>query len=131
MAGAKPPPDGGEAFGSAASLYMGYIAQQALDLTQFRSHRHRNSLQQDFPQNRIGALRTLAGAFPVFSGGRRRLKRSAHSPVAKKNSRMAIARMLFNKPAELSVLDETDEATWNALRPTEGNAGGRHLESIL
>jgi ATPase subunit of ABC transporter with duplicated ATPase domains len=49
-----------------ASLYMGYFAQQSLDvlnpdLTVIEQ------LQQDFPRDGLGALRTLAGAFQ-FSG---------------------------------------------------------------
>ena len=49
-----------------ASLYMGYFAQQSLDvlnpdLTVIEQ------LQQDFPQDGLGSLRNLAGAFQ-FSG---------------------------------------------------------------
>jgi len=63
-----------------ASLYMGYFAQQSLellnpDLTVIEQ------LQQDFPQDGLGALRSLAGAFQ-FSGDDTD-KRSAPSPAEK------------------------------------------------
>src|SRR5437763_2082205 len=64
IAGAAAPDSGSVRLG--ASLNMGYFAQQSLDvldpaLTVFEQ------LQKDFPQDSIGSLRTLAGAFQ-FSG---------------------------------------------------------------
>ena len=67
IAGASAPDAGSVRLG--ASLNMGYFAQQSLDvldpdLTVIEQ------LQNDFPQDGIGSLRTLAGRVPVF--GRRR-----------------------------------------------------------
>jgi ATPase subunit of ABC transporter with duplicated ATPase domains len=59
-------------------------------------------LQQDFPQNSIGVLRNLAGAFQ-FSGDDVDKKIRALSGGEK--SRLAIARMLYNPPNFL-MLDE-------------------------
>src|SRR6516225_4809229 len=64
IAGASAPDTGSVKLG--ASLYMGYFAQQSLDvlnpdLTVIEQ------LQQDFPHDSLGALKTLAGAFQ-FSG---------------------------------------------------------------
>src|SRR5207237_1483564 len=49
-----------------ASLTMGYFAQQALDLLN-PDLTIEEQLQQDFPDESIGSLRNLAGAFQ-FSG---------------------------------------------------------------
>jgi len=106
-----------------ASLHMGYFAQQSLellnsDLTVIEQ------LQQDFPQDGIGALRNLAGAFQ-FSGEDTDKKIRALSGGEK--SRLAIARMLHNPPNFL-VLDEptnhldlaTKEMLVEALKDFEG-----------
>jgi ATPase subunit of ABC transporter with duplicated ATPase domains len=99
MAGVLAPDEGEVRLG--ASLKMGYFAQQALDvmdpdLTLIEQ------LQNDFPREGLGALRTLAGAFQ-FSGDDVDKKIRALSGGEK--SRLAMARMLFNPPNFL-VLDE-------------------------
>jgi ATPase subunit of ABC transporter with duplicated ATPase domains len=106
-----------------ASLKMGYFAQQALDvldpdLTVIEQ------LQNDFPQDGLGALRTLAGAFQ-FSGDDVDKKIRALSGGEK--SRLAMARMLYDPPNFL-VLDEptnhldlaTKEMLVEALQGFEG-----------
>jgi ATPase subunit of ABC transporter with duplicated ATPase domains len=99
MAGVLAPDQGEVRLG--ASLKMGYFAQQSLDvmdpdLTLIEQ------LQNDFPREGLGALRTLAGAFQ-FSGDDVDKKIRALSGGEK--SRLAMARMLFNPPNFL-VLDE-------------------------
>ena len=81
-------------------------------------------LQKDFPQDGLGALRTLAGAFQ-FSGDDVDKKIRALSGGEK--SRLAMARMLYNPPNFL-VLDEptnhldlaTKEMLVDALKDFEG-----------
>jgi len=99
IAGALQPDSGAVTLG--ASLKMGYFAQQSLDLldpdlTVF------DQLQQDFPREGVGALRSLAGAFQ-FSGDDVDKKIRALSGGEK--SRLVMARMLFDPPNFL-VLDE-------------------------
>src|SRR5580704_14965369 len=121
IAGASVPDAGSVRLG--ASLNMGYFAQQSLDvlnpdLTVIEQ------LQQDFPQDSLGVLRTLAGAFQ-FSGEDVDKKIRALSGGEK--SRLAIARMLYNPPNFL-VLDEptnhldlaTKEMLVDALEDFEG-----------
>ena len=121
IAGASEPDAGSVTLG--ASLSMGYFAQQALDvldpdLTVIEQ------LQRDFPQDGIGSLRTLAGAFQ-FSGDDVDKKIGALSGGEK--SRLAMARMLYNPPNFL-VLDEptnhldlaTKEMLVDALKDFEG-----------
>src|ERR1041384_8147276 len=121
IAGATTPDAGSVRLG--ASLIMGYFAQQSLDvldpdLTIFEQ------LQKDFPQDGIGSLRTLAGAFQ-FSGDDIDKKIRALSGGEK--SRLAMARMLYNPPNFL-VLDEptnhldlaTKEMLVDALKTFEG-----------
>jgi len=84
-----------------ASLQMGYFAQQSLevlspDLT------IEEQLQKDFPEESIGMLRSLAGAFG-FSGDDVDKKIRALSGGEK--TRLVIARMMLNPPNFL-VLDE-------------------------
>jgi ATPase subunit of ABC transporter with duplicated ATPase domains len=84
-----------------ASLQLGYFAQQSLevlspDLT------IEEQLQKDFPDESIGMLRNLAGAFQ-FSGDDVDKKIRALSGGEK--TRLVLARMLMNPPNFL-VLDE-------------------------
>src|SRR6476646_2580430 len=106
-----------------ASLAMGYFAQQSLevldpDLT------IEEQLRKDFPDESIGALRNLAGAFQ-FSGDEIDKKIRALSGGEK--TRLVLARMLLNPPNFL-VLDEptnhldlaTKEMLLDALKDFEG-----------
>jgi len=121
IAGASAPDSGTVRLG--ASLNMGYFAQQSLDvldpdLTVIEQ------LQMDFPQDGLGSLRTLAGAFQ-FSGDDVDKKIRALSGGEK--SRLAMARLLYNPPNFL-VLDEptnhldlaTKEMLVDALKNFEG-----------
>lgn len=121
IAGATAPDAGRVRLG--ASLNLGYFAQQSLDvldpdLTLIEQ------LQKDFPQDGLGALRSLAGAFQ-FSGDDVDKRIQALSGGEK--SRLAIARMLYNPPNFL-VLDEptnhldlaTKEMLVEALQDFEG-----------
>src|SRR5260370_22311827 len=64
IAGATTPDAGSVRLG--ASLNMGYFAQQSLDVLD-PDLTIIEQLQRDFPQDSLGSLRTLAGAFQ-FSG---------------------------------------------------------------
>jgi ATPase subunit of ABC transporter with duplicated ATPase domains len=99
VAGALPPDSGAVKLG--ASLYMGYFSQQALDVLD-PGLTIEEQLQHDFPQEPIGALRSLAGAFQ-FSGDDTDKKIRALSGGEK--TRLVLARMLLNPPNFL-VLDE-------------------------
>jgi ATPase subunit of ABC transporter with duplicated ATPase domains len=121
IAGASTPDAGSVRLG--ASLLMGYFAQQALDLLN-PDLTVIEQLQQDFPHDGLGSLRTLAGAFQ-FSGEDVDKKIRALSGGEK--SRLAIARMLYNPPNFL-VLDEptnhldlaTKEMLVDALKDFQG-----------
>ena len=121
IAGASEPDKGSVRLG--ASLNMGYFAQQSLDILD-ADLTISEQLQNDFPQDGIGALRTLAGAFQ-FSGDDTDKKIRALSGGEK--SRLAMARMLYNPPNFL-VLDEptnhldlaTKEMLIDALKDFEG-----------
>ncbi len=121
IAGASQPDSGNVQLG--ASLTMGYFAQQSLDVLD-PDLTILEQLQQDFPQDGIGSLRSLAGAFQ-FSGDDVDKKIRALSGGEK--SRLAMARMLYNPPNFL-VLDEptnhldlaTKEMLIDALKDFEG-----------
>jgi ATPase subunit of ABC transporter with duplicated ATPase domains len=115
-------PDSGEVR-LGASLKMGYFAQQSLDVLDL-DLTIIEQLQKDFPQDGLGVLRTLAGAFQ-FSGDDVDKKIRALSGGEK--SRLAMARMLYDPPNFL-VLDEptnhldlaTKEMLVDALKGFEG-----------
>lgn len=121
ISGASAPDSGSIRLG--ASLRMGYFAQQSLDvlnpeLTVIEQ------LQRDFPQDGLGALRTLAGAFQ-FSG--EDVDKRIRALSGGEKSRLAMARMLYDPP-NLLVLDEptnhldlaTKEMLVDALKDFEG-----------
>jgi len=121
IAGATNPDTGSVRLG--ASLTMGYFAQQSLDILN-PDLSIIEQLQQDFPQDSLGSLRSLAGAFQ-FSGDDTDKRIRALSGGEK--SRLAMARMLYNPPNFL-VLDEptnhldlaTKEMLIDALKDFEG-----------
>ena len=115
-------PDSGEVK-LGASLKMGYFAQQALDLLD-PDLSIEEQLQKDFPNESIGVLRNLAGAFQ-FSGDDVDKKIKALSGGEK--TRLVMARLLLDPPNFL-VLDEptnhldlaTKEMLIDALKDFEG-----------
>jgi ATPase subunit of ABC transporter with duplicated ATPase domains len=115
-------PDGGEVR-LGASLKMGYFAQQALDLLD-SDLTIEEQLQRDFPDESIGVLRSLAGAFQ-FSGDD--IDKKIRSLSGGEKTRLVIARMLLYPPNFL-VLDEptnhldlfTKEMLIDALQDYEG-----------
>jgi len=121
VAGALDPDHGAVKIG--ASVKLGYFAQQALDLLD-PDLTIEEQLQKDFPNESIGVLRNLAGAFQ-FSGDDIDKKIRALSGGEK--TRLVIARMLLDPPNFL-VLDEptnhldlfTKEMLIEALKDFEG-----------
>jgi ATPase subunit of ABC transporter with duplicated ATPase domains len=115
-------PDAGEVR-LGASLKMGYFAQQSLDVLD-PDLTVQEQLQRDFPQDGIGSLRSLAGAFQ-FSGDD--VDKRIRSLSGGEKSRLAMARMLYDPPNFL-VLDEptnhldlaTKEMLVDALKNFEG-----------
>jgi ATPase subunit of ABC transporter with duplicated ATPase domains len=121
VAGVLKPDAGSVTLG--ASLKMGYFAQQAFDLLR-PDLTVEEQLQYDFPNESMGVLRNLAGAFQ-FSGDDVGKKIRALSGGEK--TRLVIARMLLDPPNFL-VLDEptnhldlfTKEMLIDSLKDYEG-----------
>ncbi len=121
IAGALTPDSGDVKLG--ASLKMGYFAQQALDLLD-ADLTIEEQLQKDFPNESIGVLRNLAGAFQ-FSGDD--IDKKIKSLSGGEKTRLVMARLLLNPPNFL-VLDEptnhldlaTKEMLIDALKDFEG-----------
>jgi len=121
VAGTVPPDSGTIRLG--ASLKMGYFAQQALDLLD-PDLTIDEQLRRDFPEESIGALRNLAGAFQ-FSGDD--VDKKIRSLSGGEKTRLVMARMLLYPPNFL-VLDEptnhldlaTKEMLIEALKNFEG-----------
>jgi ATPase subunit of ABC transporter with duplicated ATPase domains len=106
-----------------ASLQMGYFAQQSLDLLD-PDLTIEEQLRKDFPEESIGALRNLAGAFQ-FSGDD--IDKKIRTLSGGEKTRLVLARMLLNPPNFL-VLDEptnhldlaTKEMLLDSLRDFDG-----------
>jgi ATPase subunit of ABC transporter with duplicated ATPase domains len=115
-------PDAGEVR-LGASLKMGYFAQQSLDLLD-PALTIEEQLRKDFPNESIGMLRNLAGAFQ-FSGDE--IDKKIRSLSGGEKTRLVLARMLLDPPNFL-VLDEptnhldlaTKEMLLDALKDFDG-----------
>jgi ATPase subunit of ABC transporter with duplicated ATPase domains len=121
IAGALAPDEGTIKLG--ASLRTGYFAQQSLDLLD-PELTIEEQLQKDFPNESVGVLRNLAGAFQ-FSG--EDVDKRIKSLSGGEKTRLVIARMLLEPPNFL-VLDEptnhldlaTKEMLLEALKDFDG-----------
>jgi ATPase subunit of ABC transporter with duplicated ATPase domains len=124
VAGAVEPDSGNIRLG--ASLKMGYFAQQALDLLD-PDLTIEEQLRRDFPEESIGALRSLAGAFQ-FSG--QDVDKVIRALSGGEKTRLVMARLLMYPPNFL-VLDEPtnhlDLATKEMLIDALGNFDGTML----
>src|SRR3984893_12157463 len=89
---------------------MGYFAQQSLDVLN-SDLAVIEQLQQDFPQDGLGSLRTLAGAFQLSGED---VDKKIRALCGGEKSRLAIARMLYNPPNFLALDEPTNH--W-ILRP--------------
>ena len=115
-------PDAGE-ITLGASLKLGYFAQQSLQVLDARLTVWQQ-IEQDFPHESTGVLRTLLGAFQ-FSGDE--IDKPIRALSGGERTRLVIARMLFDPPNFL-VLDEptnhldltTKDMLIEALREFEG-----------
>ena len=121
VAGALAPDSGEIRLG--ASLKMGYFAQQALDLLN-PDLTVWTQIEQDYPHESTGVLRTLLGAFQ-FSGDD--VEKRIRALSGGEKTRLVMARMLLDPPNFL-VLDEptnhldlaTKEMLVHALEDFEG-----------
>jgi ATPase subunit of ABC transporter with duplicated ATPase domains len=121
VAGQVTPDEGRVTLG--ASLRMGYFAQQSLDLLD-ADLTIEEQLLRDFPDESIGALRNLAGAFQ-FTGDD--IDKKIRSLSGGEKTRLVLARMLLHPPNFL-VLDEptnhldlaTREMLLHALQDFDG-----------
>jgi ATPase subunit of ABC transporter with duplicated ATPase domains len=115
-------PDAGQV-SLGASLKLGYFAQQALQVLDARLTVWQQ-IEQDFPHESTGVLRSLLGAFQ-FTGDE--IEKPIRALSGGERTRLAIARMLFDPPNFL-VLDEptnhldltTKDMLIGALREFEG-----------
>ena len=121
VAGDSNPDSGSVTIG--ASVKTGYFAQQALDVLD-PDLTIEEQLQRDFPQESVGVLRNLAGAFQ-FPG--EDVDKKVRTLSGGEKTRLALARLLLDPPNFL-VLDEptnhldlfTKEMLIDALRVFEG-----------
>jgi ATPase subunit of ABC transporter with duplicated ATPase domains len=121
ISGALEPDSGDVRIG--ASVQMGYFAQQALQVLD-PNKTVWEQLQNDFPNDSIGAIRSLAGAFQ-FSGDD--VEKKIRFLSGGERSRLVLARMLMYPP-NLLVLDEptnhldlaTKDMLISALKDFEG-----------
>src|SRR3984893_17884134 len=102
---------------------MGYFAQQSLDVLN-SDLAVIEQLQQDFPQDGLGSLRNLAGAFQLSGED---VDKKIRALCGGEKTRLVLARMLLDPP-NLLVLDEptnhldlaTKEMLIEALKEFDG-----------